>query len=101
MNFWEDFINNKMADGGHFDKNVRPKSLWRDTIWTVGWIVFKFDVRVLWVIRMIWLTFEKKYIKNKIADKGHFEKIATRRACGRDILWIIGWIAFKFYAVVL
>ena len=35
-----------------------------------------------------------------MADGGHFEKIATQRDFGRDILWAIGWIAFKFYAVV-
>ena len=36
-----------------------------------------------------------------MADGGHFEKLAAQKACGRDILWTVGWIAFKFNAVVL
>ena len=47
------------------------------------------------------INFWEESIKNKMADGGHFDKIATWRACGRNILWTIGWIAFKFYAVVL
>ena len=27
-NIWEEFIKNKMADEGHFEKNGCPKSLW-------------------------------------------------------------------------
>ena len=38
---------------------------------------------------------------NKMADRGHFEKIATQKAGGCDILWPVGWIIFKFHAVVL
>ena len=28
INFWEEFIQNKMANRRHFEKNGRPKSLW-------------------------------------------------------------------------
>ena len=28
INFLEEFIKNKMVDGGHFEKNGRSKSLW-------------------------------------------------------------------------
>ena len=31
------------------------------------------------------INFWEEPIKNKMADGGHFEKKATRRACGRDI----------------
>ena len=31
------------------------------------------------------VNFWEESIKKKMADGGHFEKIATRRACGRDI----------------
>ena len=36
-----------------------------------------------------------------MADGGYFKKPATRKARGCDILWTVGWIAFKFDAVVL
>ena len=32
------------------------------------------------------INFWEDSIQNKMADGGHFEKIATRRACGRYIL---------------
>ena len=35
---------------------------------------------------MIFLTFGKNSYKNKMADGGHFEKMADQKACGRDIL---------------
>ena len=47
------------------------------------------------------ISFWKECIKNKIADDRHFEKIATWKACGCDILWIVGWIAFIFDEVAL
>ena len=47
------------------------------------------------------INFWVESIKKKMADWGHLEKIATQRTSGRDILWTIGWIAFKFYTVVL
>ena len=28
ISFWEESIKNKMAEGGHFEKNSHPKSLW-------------------------------------------------------------------------
>ena len=28
INFWENIIESKMADGGHFQKNGRPRSFW-------------------------------------------------------------------------
>ena len=31
-------------------------------------------------------NFWEESIKSKMADGGHFGKIATRRSCGRDIL---------------
>ena len=36
-----------------------------------------------------------------MADRGYFEKMAAQKACGRDILWNVGWIAFKLDVVVL
>ena len=90
-----------MADGGHFEKMSAQKACGYDILWNVDWIAFKFDVVICWVLVMFCLTFGEESIKNKMADGRHFEKIATRRACGRNILWTIGWIAFKFYAVVL
>ena len=37
-----------------------------------------------------------------MADRGHFEKMAAWKACGRDILWIdILWIALKLNVVAL
>ena len=31
-----------------------------------------------------------------MADGGHLEKMAAQKGSGRDILWIICWIGFKF-----
>ena len=36
-----------------------------------------------------------------MADGRHFEKMDAQKACGRDIFWAVGWIAFKFDVVVL
>ena len=47
------------------------------------------------------IIFWEESIKNKLTDEGHFEKIATWKACGCDILWTVGWITFKYNAVVL
>ena len=47
------------------------------------------------------ISFWEEFSKNKISDEGHFENVADQKACGRDILWAVGWIAFKLYAVVL
>ena len=47
------------------------------------------------------INFWGESIKNKMADEGYFEKIATWKACGRNILWTVGLIAFIFDAVVL
>ena len=67
------------------------RSLDRIQIWRGGSLGISDDL----------ISFWEKSIENKMADGGHFEKIATLRACGRDILWTIGWIAFQFFAVVL
>ena len=101
INFWEKNIKSKMTDRKYFEKTGRPKSLWarylmkrwldRIQIWRGGSLGISDDL----------INFWEESIKNKMANGRHFEKIATRRACGRDILWTIGWIAFKFYAVVL
>ena len=77
------------------------KACGRDIIWTVVLIGFKLDVVVRWLFRMIWSTFWGKNIKSKMADRGYFKKMATQKTCGRDILWNVGWIAFKFAVVVI
>ena len=53
LNFWEEFINNKIANGGYFEKIAAPKACGRDILWTVVWITFTFDVVVRWVFLMI------------------------------------------------
>ena len=35
-----------------------------------------------------------------MADGGHFEKMSAQKACGRDIIWTVVWIGFKFDVVV-
>ena len=35
-----------------------------------------------------------------MADGGHFEKMSAQKACERDIIWTVGWIAFKFDVMV-
>ena len=47
------------------------------------------------------INFWDEFIKNKMADGGHFEKISAQNACERDIIWTVNRIAFKFYAVVI
>ena len=32
------------------------------------------------------INFWEEFIKNKMGDRGHFEKMAAQKACGRDIL---------------
>ena len=49
-----------MASGGHFEKMAAKKACGHDILWIVGWISLKFDVMVVWVFPMIWLTIEKK-----------------------------------------
>ena len=34
--FWEESIKNKMADGGHFEKNSHPKTLWAGYLMSRG-----------------------------------------------------------------
>ena len=36
------------------------------------------------------INFWEESIRNKMADAGHSEKIATWKACERDILWTVG-----------
>ena len=52
-----------MADRGYFEKMAAQKACGREILWNVGWIAFKFDVVVLWVFLMIWLTFGKNPLK--------------------------------------
>ena len=33
------------------------------------------------------INFCEAFIKNKMADRGHFKEMATQKACGFDILW--------------
>ena len=89
-----------MADRGHFEKMADQKVCGRDILWTISWITFKFDVVVLWVSLMIWLTFGKNLLKNKMAAGGHFEKTPTVRQTPTDCIQL-NWIAFKFGRVVL
>ena len=85
-----------MADGGYFEKMADQKACGCVISWTIGWIAFKLDAVVLWILLMIWLPF------CKMADAGHFEKkIAILKAYGRDILRTLRWITFKFHAAVL
>ena len=63
IKFWEEFIKNKMADGGYFEKMAAQKACGRDILWAVGWIALRFHVVVIWVFRMIWFTFRKKSLK--------------------------------------
>ena len=53
LNFWEEFINTEMANGGDFEKIAAQKACGRDILWTVVWIAFTFDVGVRWVFLMI------------------------------------------------
>ena len=55
-----------MADGGHFEKMAAELACGRDILSTViGWIAFKLDVVVSWVLLMIWLAFGKNPIKTR------------------------------------
>ena len=47
INFWEESIKNKMADGGHFEKIATRKACGRDILWNICWIAFKFYAVVL------------------------------------------------------
>ena len=42
----------------------------------------------------------EELIKNNMADGRHFVKMASTKACGRNILRTVDWIAFKFHVVV-
>ena len=42
-------------------------------------------------------NFWEKIILNEMDDGEHFEKMAYQNACGRDILWTIGWIAILMW----
>ena len=42
-----------------FSKQAAENFSGHDIVWTVGWIVLKFDVVLFYIFLMIWLTFER------------------------------------------
>ena len=98
INFWEKVIKSKMADRGYLKNMAAQKVCGRDILWNVGWIAFKFDVVVLGVFLMIWITFEKNSLKQDGRWRTFWKNSHWKSLW---VLWTIGWMAFKFYAVVL
>ena len=37
-------------------------------------------------IQILYAGSLKEFIKNKMSDRGHFEKMAAQKTCGHDIL---------------
>ena len=71
-----------MANGGHFENMVTPKDCGRDILRTFGWISLKFDVVVLWVFLMIWLTFGENPLKTRWLTEDIWKKYPPKNLVG-------------------
>ena len=61
-----------MTDGGHFETMASEKASGRDSLCTVVWITFKFDVVVRDLgISDALINFWEVFIKNKMAYGGY------------------------------
>ena len=79
--FWHQAIS------GHFPR-WPPKKLTsgHDILLPIKSIVFKFCMLGSLGISDDLINFWEEFIKNKMGDGGHFEKMAAQKACEHDIL---------------
>ena len=67
-------LENKIADGGHFEKNSHPKSLWARYLMNHCLDRIKMLCSGSLGISNDLITFWEESCENKMADEGHFEK---------------------------
>ena len=65
-----------------FFKMAAQKACGHDILWTFGSITFIFDVVILWVFLMIWLTFGKNLLKTKWLTEDIFQKKPPEKLLG-------------------
>ena len=69
ISFWEESIENKIAEGGHFEKNSHPKSLWMQYLMNHCLDHTKILCSGCLGISNDLITFWEESIKNKRADE--------------------------------
>ena len=68
-----------------FSKMAAQKAWGHDILLTFEWIPLNFIGGSLGISDDL-INFWEEFIKNKMADGMHFEKMSAQKVCGRDIL---------------